>query len=129
MRGQRQPDGALAIDHTAPPRLPDGVEAKRMFKKQHRLGAAVPLLLADVTADRVSSMMPDECRRRVTDAQACVQESPADIDVVPRHAELLIEPTQREQAFAIEGEVAAGDMLGEPVVEHHVTWTPRTGRY
>jgi len=73
-------------------------------------------------------MVPDQRRGRVANLVSRIEEAPADVHVVARLAELLVESAHCQQRLAPEGHIATRDVLGEAVVEHDVTRPARAGR-
>ena len=108
-----------AVDPAAPPR-PAVDELLRVPPRQPRLALSVAELLPPVGPHRRPMVVPDERRRGEPDLGAHGLEPPADVDVVGRAAEDRVEPAEREERLPPEGHVAAGDMLGDDVVEHDV---------
>src|SRR5262245_22840997 len=91
-----------------------------MFSNQPRLALAVPHLLTDVGATAGAVVMPDQGRRRESDLPSARLEPPAHVDVVACSDEGRIESADGHQRLAPEGAVAAGNVLGESIVDEDV---------
>ena len=70
--------------------------------------------------------MPDEGRRAEPEHVPGLEQAPADVDIVSRHAELGVETAHVFECLLAEGHVAAGDVLGLAVGDQHVN--RRAGR-
>src|SRR6187455_1544656 len=103
------------VEAAAPRDVPQGVVPLRPLALEQRLGPAVLPLLLQKRAHRTSSVMPDNRSRAETERETLLLQPPADIDVVARDPELLVEAVDRLEACLSEGHVAAGDVLGLPV--------------
>ena len=91
-----------------------------MLERELRLGPAVAHLLAEVGADGVAAVVPDERGGAESDRVSPVLEAPADVDVVAGRVELRVEPADVGQRAPAERHIAARDVLGGLVVEEHV---------
>ena len=85
-----------------------------------RLAPAVTPLLAQVRDDAASSVVPYESRRMESDLSASIEQSPAQVDVVPGSGEDGVEPSQLQQRLPPEAHVAPGNVLGSVVGHEHV---------
>ena len=69
--------------------------------------------------------MPDESGRTEADLAVVLLQAPAYVHVVTRLAENGIEPADRLEGPFVKGHVAAGNVLGFPVCQHHVSRSAR----
>ena len=72
--------------------------------------------------------MPDQRRRREADLPAARLQPPAHVHIVAGAEVDRIEAADREQRVAAERHVAAGDVLGDAIVEQHVRRTAGRAR-
>src|SRR5438105_12910189 len=78
---------------------------------EQRLRLAISALLAPVSPDRISTMMPDQCGRMKSDLPALLLDAPAEIDVITCHPVRRIISVNRNQTGAPVGAVATGNVL------------------
>jgi hypothetical protein len=93
-----------------------------------RLGFAVSRLLTPVRADSVPPMMPYYSRGAEAECPAARLQTPADINVVARRAELRIEPADRLEAVCSKRRVATRDVLRDFICQQHVRRAARRVR-
>src|SRR5207249_7905121 len=84
------------------------------------LGAAVLVLLPQVSAEGRTAMVPHLGRRRERDVTAPVLELPAHVDVVARGGEDLVEAAHRLERVTPNRQVAAGHVLRAVIGEQYV---------
>ena len=73
-------------------------------------------------------VMPDERARGEPDLPSARLQPPADIHIVARPQVQRIEAADRHERLAPKRHVAAGHVLGNPVVQQHVCWAARCAR-
>ena len=100
-----------------------------MVRVEPRLAFAVADLLPPVRLDRRTMVMPDERRRREADPLALGLQSPAHVHVVAGTEIDRVETADREQRVATERHVAAGNVLGDAIVEQHMRRPARRTRH
>src|ERR1051326_5934150 len=83
----------------------------RPFFFQKSLGLPITLLLAQIGANRVSSMMPDDCRGIETQRPAALLQTPADIHIVAGRAELRVKSPDRLETRLSKSDVASGNVF------------------
>ena len=116
---QRPQERQRAVDVPSPPDLA-AHELVGMMGHQPRLPFAVPHLLPPVLPDARSIVMPYERGRGKTDLPAQSLQAPAHIDVVAGAQINRVEAADGEQRLPAERHVAAGHVLGNPVVQQDV---------
>jgi hypothetical protein len=79
---------------------------------EQSLGPAVAALLSQIPANRRTTMVKDDRAGRKRDSSAGVEQPPAQIDVIARHAKAGVEATEAQKIIPANGHVAAGDVLG-----------------
>src|SRR5207344_2367463 len=99
-----------------------------MLKEQKSFGFAVPLLLLDIVSHRVSAKMPNDRSRTKTDRIAFVLQSPTEIHIIAGGAEHRIKPIDGLQRFPAKSHVAARYVLGNFIVQQHVSRRARRNR-
>jgi hypothetical protein len=90
---------------------------------QPRLAFAVADLLAPIGFDRCPVMMPDQRGRGEADLPTACLQPPAHVHIVAGTEVDRVEAADREQRVALERHVAAGHVLGDPIVQQHVSGT------
>ena len=98
----------------------ESVEILGVATLQQGFGFAIAGLLLEVGGDGVASVVPHEAGRAESDLVATLLESPADVHIVAGFAVDGVEPADLPQGPTVERHVAARDVLGDAVVEHHV---------
>src|SRR5215218_3681609 len=99
-----------------------------MLTHQPRFAFAVPDLLTPIRACGRTVPMPHERRRSKADLPALRLNPPANIDIVAGPSKQPIEAANRRERMSAERAVAAGYVLGNPIVEEHRcrrTWRSR----
>jgi hypothetical protein len=103
-------------------------ELLRMMRHQPALALAVADLLTPVGLDRRAMVVPDERRRGKPDFPAARLQPPAHVHIVAGAQVDRIEAANREERVAAERHVAAGDVLGDAIVEQDVRRPARRPR-
>ena len=88
-----------------------------MFERKQSFSLAVAALLFQVIAHRVAAEVPDHGSRTEADFVSFVLQAPANIHVVAGGAKDWIKAIDGFQRFAAECHIAAGDMLGDFIVQ------------
>src|SRR5271166_377638 len=81
------------------------------------LGLAVAALLVAIGFDRVAPEVPDDCRGAKADDKTRVLKAPANVDIITGSAVNRIKAAKAKQCLAAECHVAAGNVLGDLIVE------------
>ena len=114
-----------SIDPASPFQMAGGVVLVRPFLFQERLGKTVARLLPQIGANRIPPVMPDHRRRTETQRPAALLQSPADVHVVARNAELRIESSDRLETRFAKRHVAARDVFRFPIGKQNVSGAAR----
>src|SRR5216117_4044380 len=120
-----QPQFCARVDSPFPQTAAKRVEIFWMFSHQQRFGLAVSLLLLKVIAHRGTTIVPHERRRAEAKPIAALLQSPANVHVIAGFVKNWIEPAYLVERRSEEGHIAAGDVLGQTVGQHHVSRTAR----
>src|SRR5215467_452156 len=87
---------------------------------QETLSFAITDLLPPISPDRIAMMVPDESARAEGQPPAALLQPPADVNVVAGLGVSRIETAHFFERAPAKGHVAAGNVLGDRVVQEHV---------
>src|SRR5258705_1711367 len=73
--------------------------------------------------------MPDESRGRETDLVISILDAPTKVNVISRFSKYRVKASDFVEHPFVKGHVAAGDVLGFAVSEHHVCGPARSRRH
>ena len=121
-------DGALqndamfgtGIDAAAPDTTADGVKVFGMFARQQRLGLTIAVLLLEIGFDSGTPVVPDKPRRAEPEFVPPLLEPPAEVHVVACLPENGVKAADLLQRPFVKSHVAARNVLGFAVADHHV---------
>ena len=117
---QQQAGEPRGINASAPETAAERIVVLRMLPHEQRLGLPVARLLFEVGPQGRAAIMPDKTRRAESELEIMVLQSPTHVHVVPRAAENRIEQPDFLERALKERHVAAGDVFGFAVGQHHM---------
>src|SRR5215203_3736783 len=109
-----------AVNAATPHAAAGGIEILRVFHHQERFGFAVARLLFQIGFYGRAPVVPDEAGWTEPDAVTGLLQAPAHIHVISSLAINRIEAANVIERPFVEGHVAAGNVLGLAIVQHHV---------
>src|SRR6267143_4819915 len=98
----------------------ESVEVFGMFSDQERFSLSVALLLFEIVAHGGTAIVPDERGRTEPKLIAALLQTPAHVDIIACFAKEGIESADLQQRPLIEGHVAAWNVFGNAVGQHHM---------
>ena len=113
-------DLGSGVDPTMPHGSAEAVEIFGVTALEQGFGLAVAGLLFEVGGDGIASVVPDETGRAESDLVASLLEPPANIHIIAGLTVNGVKAADLPQCPSVECHVAAGDVLGDAVVEHHM---------
>ena len=91
-----------------------------MFAHQQRLGCSVTALLLEIRPNRRTAIVPNKRRWAESNFVPRLLQAPTNIHIVPGLAKDWIKATDRREGPFVKSHVAAGDMFGLSIREHHM---------
>ncbi len=107
----------VAVDAAEPTRLPEHIETAWVLEEEQSFSFAVAALLFDIVANGVAAKMPYHGSRAKADLVSFILQSPAEIHIVAGGAKDRIKSIDRFQRFPPERHIAAGNMLGDFIIQ------------
>jgi hypothetical protein len=124
-RPHRYADARGRVNATMPLAATEPVKVLWVTTHEEGFRFAVAVLLFHVIAHRGATVMPHKSRRREAEGVALLLEPPADIDIIACLPKNRVEPADLFECPFIEGHVAAGNVFGYAIGEHHVRGAAR----
>ncbi len=117
---QSRKKAGKAIDEAGPAALAEAGEAVHVAAADHGFGGAVRALLAKMGPEGGPGVVPHLGGGGERDLVATVEQAPADVHVVARRHEGLMEPADVLEGRPAHGHVAAGHVRGPVRGEQHM---------
>ena len=114
------PQRGIPVHAAAPAHVTEGVVLPGPPPLEERLGPPVAALLTPVGSQRWPAVVPDHRGGAEADLHTPLLQTPAGIDVVPRHTEGRVEALDGGERRAPKRHVASGDVLRFGVRHEHV---------
>ena len=86
-----------------------------LFLFEYCFGVTVVPLLFEVVTHAAAAVMPHDGPRMESQRSSLFDQTPAEVDIVPRDPKLLVETIDRQNRIPPERHVAAGQMLGQKI--------------
>lgn len=121
------PDRPSRVDHAIPAGITTDGESMWVLGQQNGFGSTITDLLAEVTGNGGSTIVPDECPGGEAQAKTGIAEAPTEINIITGGAEIRIKASNGVKGFFHDGEIAAREMFGFDVIDHDVAWCAQCG--